>query len=74
MPAPLARTVARIGDVSWKVGYRPMLDSARLCEFATEGFVCAVERARDTLGFTAAVPLADGLARTLRWYRAQGWV
>jgi nucleoside-diphosphate-sugar epimerase len=74
VPGPLARMVARIGDVSWKVGHRPMLDSARLQELDAEGFVCAVERARDMLGFAAAVPLAEGLDRTIRWYRAQGWL
>lgn len=74
VPVALARIVARGGDVSWRLGYRPILDSARLSELTAEGFVCTVDRARARLGFTAEVPLPEGLARTVRWYRDRAWV
>lgn len=32
----------------------------------------ATQRARDELGFTASIPLADGLADLVRWWRAVG--
>ncbi len=34
---------------------RPLIDSSRFAEFRSEGFVCDVSRARERLGFTAAV-------------------
>jgi nucleoside-diphosphate-sugar epimerase len=74
IPEPLLRALALFGDLAWRAGRRPMLDSVRLAELRAEGFVCAVDRARDTIGFSAAVPLESGLERTARWYREAGWI
>ena len=74
LPPALVRLGAVIGDAAWQAGLRPLLDSSRLAEFTAPGFVCDVDRARQRLGFTADVPLADGVARTVRWYRERGWV
>lgn len=74
VPAAILRAVAFGGEVAWRLGVEPPLDAARLRELRAEGFVCAVDRARDELGFTAVTPLSDGLARTFRWYREQGWI
>jgi nucleoside-diphosphate-sugar epimerase len=62
------------GELTWRFGEEPLLDRSRLTELRSEGFVCAVDRVRERLGFTAAVPLQEGLARTARWYRQQGWI
>ncbi len=74
VPSVVLRAAAWWGDRSWLVGVKPLLDSGRLREFQADGFVCAVDRARDVLGFEAAVPLAEGLKRTADWYEAQRWV
>ena len=74
VPDLVLRAFARGGQLAWKFGEEPLLDDARLTELGAEGFVCAVDRAREVLGVTAAVPLRDGLARTAQWYRNQGWV
>ena len=74
LPSFVMRIAGAAGDVCWKLGLNPAVDSARAAEIRAGGFVCAVDRARDLLGFTAAVPLRDGVARTARWYRDQGWV
>jgi len=74
VPRVALRAAALAGECSWLLGFEPMLDRARLAELDAEGFVCAVDRARDLLGFTAAVPLQEGVERTARWYRNQGWV
>ena len=74
VPDLVLRAFAWGGQLAWKLGEEPLLDRARLTELGAEGFVCAVDRAREVLGVTAAVPLRDGLARTARWYRNQGWV
>jgi len=74
VPRVLVHALASLGDLAWKLGGQPMFDSARLAEFASEGFVCSTEHAGQALGFTAAVTLPAGLEQTVRWYRNQGWV
>ena len=74
VPDVVLRAVGRGGQLAWKFGKEPLLDPARLIELGAEGFVCAVDSAREVLGFTAAVPLQDGLARTAQWYRNHHWV
>ena len=74
VPAAVLGGLAWAGDLAWRVGARPPLDRSRLVELGAEGFVCATDRARAELGFTAAVGLREGLARTAAWYRDQRWV
>lgn len=74
VPAVIVRTLAAAGDLIWTLGGTPLIDSSRYEEFTAEGFVCDVSAARARLGFTAAVPLSEGLARTVRWYRERKWV
>jgi nucleoside-diphosphate-sugar epimerase len=74
VPDVVLRACAWGGQLAWKLGAEPLLDSARLTELRAEGFVCAVDRVREVLGVTASVPLLDGLARTAQWYRQRGWI
>jgi nucleoside-diphosphate-sugar epimerase len=74
IPAPVFGAMARLGDLAWKLGVEPPIDSARLIELRADGFVCAVERAHEVLGFSASTTLLDGLAQTGRWYRDTGWL
>lgn len=74
VPRPALRALAAAGDLAWRFGVAPLVDSARLAELQAEGFVCASDRARDVLGFTAETALPEGLARTLAWYREQHWI
>lgn len=68
------RALGLVGELTWRFGREPLLDAGRLLELQAEGWVCAVDRAREVIGFTAETPLAEGLERTLRWYRQEGWV
>jgi nucleoside-diphosphate-sugar epimerase len=74
VPRMALRAFALGGELAWRFGEEPLLDRARLTELGSEGFVCSVERARELLGFTAAVPLSEGITRTARWYQQQGWI
>ena len=74
IPAPLFTAMALAGDVSWKLGVKPMVDSGRLVELRARGFVCRVDRAREALGFEAGTGLEEGIASTAAWYRANGWI
>lgn len=77
-PVPVPRAVLRAaslaGDLVWRLGGTPDLDSSRFAEFTAGGFVCDVTRATERLGFTAGVALTDGIVRTVRWYRERGWL
>lgn len=73
LPASAFTAAAAFGDLLWKVGVTPMIDSGRLVELRAEGFVCSVDRAREVIGFTAETPFEEGVAATGRWYREQGW-
>lgn len=74
IPGPLFTAAALAGDLAWKAGLRPLVDSGRLVELRARGFVCAVDRAREVLGFEASIDLPAGVADTARWYREHGWL
>jgi dihydroflavonol-4-reductase len=63
-----------VGDVAWKFGAEPILDSDRVSELQAPGYVCAVDHVREQIGFTAAVTLGEGITRTAAWYREEGWI
>ena len=74
VPPLVLRAVALAGEASWRLGLAPVVDVARLAELRAEGWVCAVDRARAAIEFMAETPLAEGLERTIRWYRDQQWI
>jgi nucleoside-diphosphate-sugar epimerase len=73
VPSSLFSGLAAAGDIAWKFGVRPLVDSGRLRELHASGFVCSVDRIREVLGFSAETSLEEGIARTARWYRDHGW-
>jgi nucleoside-diphosphate-sugar epimerase len=74
LPSMVLRAAASAGDLAWRFGGQLAIDSGRLAELSAEGFVCAVDRARDLLGFTASTSLQEGLERTAVWYQNEGWL
>lgn len=74
VPGPMLSIAAGLGDLAWKFGATPVIDSGRLAEWRAPGFVCSVERARAVLGFSAYMAMEDGIARTARWYRDNHWL
>jgi len=74
IPVSLLAAAAAAGDVSWKIGVKPLVDSGRLAELRARGFVCSVDRARQVLGFEATMGFEEGIAETARWYRERGWL
>jgi nucleoside-diphosphate-sugar epimerase len=51
----------------------PLLTRGRVNMFYDSIAYCT-EKARRELGFFAQVPLEEGIARTVRWYREQGFL
>jgi nucleoside-diphosphate-sugar epimerase len=65
---------ATVGELAWRLGRHPLLDRGRLAELRSGGFVCAVDRIRDVLGFVAPTSIRAGVERTALWYRAQRYL
>jgi nucleoside-diphosphate-sugar epimerase len=62
-------------DVVSRLSGRPhVLSRQKYAELAAPGWVCSADRLRDETGFVCQTKLEDGVARTLAWYRAQGWL
>jgi dihydroflavonol-4-reductase len=74
VPASVFSALAALGDLYWKLGRKPLVDSGRLAELRSPGFVCSVDRARHVLGFEAQTPLDEGIRLTAAWYRDHGWM
>jgi dihydroflavonol-4-reductase len=72
LPLPLAFAIAGALEAIPGVprGRLPLTRSR--IQFMTEGRAYSGERARRELGFVPRVGLADGLARAVAWYRAEG--
>ncbi len=46
----------------------------RAKELVQDAWICSVEKAKQHLGFRPQVPLSDGLLKTYRWYKENGWL
>jgi len=55
-------------------GNATIMSRQKVREAVQQYWTCDLGRTRDDLGFTAAVPLEQGLERTWKWYREQGWI
>jgi nucleoside-diphosphate-sugar epimerase len=74
IPMPAARTLAAIGDaLPPRLQRAAPLTRSRL-DFLTHSRVYSIDKAQRGLGFVPATCLADGIACTLAWYRANGYV
>jgi nucleoside-diphosphate-sugar epimerase len=51
-----------------------VLNAQKWAELKAAGWVCDVSRMREELGFECRTPLREGAAKTLDWYRQQGWL
>jgi hypothetical protein len=75
VPLAVTRAAAAVCEVTSQLTGRLLpLDRWRYGELAAEGFVCRVALMRELLRVEAEVNLPEGLARTARWSREQGWL
>jgi nucleoside-diphosphate-sugar epimerase len=56
------------------LGRSTVFNREKAREILAPGWLCETEALRDDVGFTPEIPLAEGLARTAAWYRAEGWL
>lgn len=75
IPAGAVRVAAAVTEFAAGVtGRAPIFNRDKVHELLAPAWLCETERAETDLGFTARIPLGDGLADTAAWYRARGWL
>ena len=74
VPGPAIRAVGALAErVGGWTGTLPPL-TADKAEAARHAWVCDSSKARAAVGYAPAVGLAEGMAETVAWYRAEGWL
>lgn len=51
-----------------------VLNAQKYAELRAPGWVCAVSKLKDELGYDCRTSLREGVVKTRDWYRAQGWL
>ena len=75
LPSPIVFGLGTILDaVAGLTGSPALISRDKACELTQAYWTCSPEKAADELGFTAPTPLDEGVADTLRWYKAKGWL
>lgn len=72
VPPGVARVAAPIVALASRVLGRDPILSGRTLEYVTQPGTYSIERAQQILGWSPATSLADGMAETERWLRAEG--
>jgi nucleoside-diphosphate-sugar epimerase len=73
LPAALVSAAAAGTEAVGRLVGRPVIfDRDKAREMLADGWLCETDSARAELGFETRIPLAEGLAETARWYRAEG--
>ena len=74
VPVPLVGTVGALVEGAGRlVKQYPPLNREKARE-AKASWLCSVAKARRELGYRQTVELDEGMAETVAWYRAQGWL
>lgn len=71
--APLQWAGALCEAICIPLGIEPPLHRRRI-DFWTKSRAFSIEKARRVLGYDPKVDLEDGIARTVAWYRQEGWL
>jgi nucleoside-diphosphate-sugar epimerase len=75
IPGPLVRALLGVaGAAARAAGRAPLLDGDKANELLAPGWSCSSEALWRDAGWTAEVPLDEGLAGTARAYREAGWL
>jgi dihydroflavonol-4-reductase len=75
IPVPVAYAVGWAGEMWSKITRVPgIVSREKIDEARCEAWVCETRRAAAELGFEARTSLAEGLAKTLAWYKEAGWL
>jgi nucleoside-diphosphate-sugar epimerase len=75
LPVAAAYAAGCLAEAWSRTSRKPgILSRDKVREAAYSRWTCSAELARRELEFTAAVPLEEGMARAIAWYKQQGWL
>ncbi len=75
VPVPIARLAGFAAEVRSRLSKKPgILSREKIREARCRYWVCDPSRAHSDFGFTSKIPVRDGVAETLAWYREAGWL
>jgi nucleoside-diphosphate-sugar epimerase len=75
LPTPLMWPVCVIEELcGWITGRARLLNLQKFAEIRAGGWVCDSSRIQEKLGWRSRTRLEGGLAETLTWYQANGWL
>lgn len=75
VPAGLVTTAAAVSEIGAGImGRSTVFNREKARELLAPGWLCETEALQREVGFTPRITLADGLAETAAWYRAEGWL
>ena len=74
IPGAVIGAVGALAEAGGRlVGTLPPLTRDK-AEAARHGWVCSSAKAAEAVGYAPEVPLDEGMAETVAWYRAHGWL
>ena len=74
LPGKLLRPASRVAEmIGERLGIKPPLTPSAVDFFSTS-YRFSIEKARRELGYEPQVSTADGVARSVAWYRGRGWL
>lgn len=73
LPVFFARVIAKVFDITTKLGLPAPLNSKRLA-FITENRRYSIDKAKKILGFKPKVGLSKAIKQTHRWYKQNGYL
>lgn len=75
VPVPLAYAAGWCAEMWSRASGTPgIISREKIDEARCAAWICDSRRASAELGFTASTALAEGMAKTLAWYREAGWL
>ncbi|HEX2094579.1 MAG TPA: NAD-dependent epimerase/dehydratase family protein [Longimicrobiaceae bacterium] len=75
LPPTLVRAAAAVTEGAGRVvGITPAFNREKAEEMLAPGWICDLSGSGALLPLHEATPLAEGVARTARWYRNNGWL
>jgi nucleoside-diphosphate-sugar epimerase len=74
IPVPMLMAIARGVEVFGRVTNRAVMLNTEKANMLLKHWVCSSEETRSALAWEPQVPWAEGLDRTVKWYRENGWL
>jgi nucleoside-diphosphate-sugar epimerase len=75
VPIAVAHLAGRCSEAWSRASRKPgIISRDKVADAVCRYWTCDPSRAASELGFTARMPLEDGLAETLAWYKEAGWL